>query len=120
MTFQEKFDEIKNAYYARVEVKKLTRDFAIQVTMSDEDCGGTFYIACINGIFAIEPYDYHDNTAMVDALSADLAAVLDGKADPVEAVTSGKVKLAGSGDDVLMFISAIKAKKAPAKKAPAK
>ena len=78
MTFQEKFDEIKNAYYPRVDLKKLTRDFAIQVTMSDEDCGGTFYIAYINGIFAIEPYDYHDNTAMVDALSADLAAVLDG------------------------------------------
>lgn len=118
MTFAEKFDELKNAYYARVDTKKLTRDFAIQVTMTDEDCGGTFYIANILGLFSFEPYDYHDNTAIIDAPSADIAAVLDGELSPEEAVASGRVRLFGSADDVLLFLSAIKKKKkAPVRKA---
>ena len=118
MTFAEKFDELKNAYYARVDTKKLTRDFAIQVTMTDEDCGGTFYIANILGLFSFEPYDYHDNTAIIDAPSADIAAVLDGALSPEEAVASGRVRLFGSADDVLLFLSAIKKKKkAPVRKA---
>ena len=120
MTFAEKFDELKNAYYARVDTKKLKRDFAIQVTLTDEDCGGTFYIANIIGLFSFEPYDYHENTAIINATSADIAAVLDGTLDPVQALASGRVRLYGSADDVMLFITSVKKKRKPAERKPAK
>ena len=59
MTFIEKFTELKEKYGA-VDESKLSESFAIQVEMTDEDCGGKFYVAYVNGVFAVEPYDYHD------------------------------------------------------------
>ena len=108
MTFTEKFDALKNEYYARVDVKKLTEDFAIQVEMTDEDCGGIFYIAYIGGVFSFEPYDYVDNTARIRTSSEVLEQVLSGKQNPVLAVTSGKAEVFGKAEHVLGLIAAVK------------
>ena len=64
MTFIEKFDSIKKKF-SKPDQSKLTEDFAVQINLTDTDCGGAFYIAYMNDIFAVEPYDYHDHTAMV-------------------------------------------------------
>lgn len=64
MTFIEKFDSIKKKF-SKPNQSKLTENFAVQINLTDSDCGGAFYIAYMNDTFAVEPYDYHDHTAMV-------------------------------------------------------
>ena len=84
MTFEKKFSTLKTKFN-KADVKKLPENFAIQFTMTDEDCGGTFYIANIDGTFSVEPYDYVDNNAAVTGASADIAKISAGTvADSLE------------------------------------
>ena len=112
MTFIEKFEEIKKKI-GTPDLSKLTESFAVQVNMTDADCGGAFYIAYIGGNLAIEPYDYHDHTAMIDALT--------GKMDMLAAVMSGKIEVYGNIDHVtaLATLHKPRAKRAAAAKKPA-
>ena len=115
MTFIEKFEEIKKKI-GTPDVSKLTESFAVQVNMTDADCGGAFYIAYIGGNLAIEPYDYHDHTAMIYAKSKDLIDTLTGKLDMLAA--SGKIEVYGNIDHVtaLATLHKPRAKRAAAKK----
>lgn len=117
MTFIEKFDALK-AKYGKIDESKLSDSFAIQVEMTDEDCGGIFYVAYMNSVFAIEPYDYHDNTAAITVSSKVLENILSGKADPVAQFLTGKLKVKGNLDHALMLVNLMK--KEPKKRAPRK
>ncbi len=121
MTFIEKFDALKDKY-GKIDESKLTDSFAIQVEMTDDDCGGIFYVAYMNSVFAIEPYDYHDNTAAITTSSKVLENVLSGKADPVAQFLTGKLKVKGNLDHALMLVKLMKKepKKRTAKKAAEK
>ena len=68
--------------------------------MSDDDCGGTFYCAFINGALNFEPYDYHDNT---DCIA--------GKADPAKEYLDGRLQAWGNLDHALQLIECLKGKK---------
>mgnify|MGYP004722462667 CR=1 FL=1 len=105
MTFIEKFEEIKKKI-GTPDLSKLTESFAVQVNMTDADCGGAFYIAYIGGNLAIEPYDYHDHTAMIYAKSKDLIDALTGKMDMLAAVMSGKIEAHG-GIDLLTAMATL-------------
>ena len=48
MTFIEKYTKISKKLI-KADVSKYTENFAIQITMDDEDCGGTFFVAYIDG-----------------------------------------------------------------------
>mgnify|MGYP003294770703 CR=1 FL=1 len=117
MTFIEKFDALK-AKYGKIDESKLGDSFAIQVEMTDDDCGGIFYVAYVNSVFAIEPYDYHDNTAAITTSSKVLENVLSGKADPVAQFLTGKLKVKGNLDHALMLVNLMK--KEHKKRAPRK
>ncbi len=117
MTFIEKFDTLKKKY-GTVDESKLTESFAIQIEMTDDDCKGIFYVAYMNGVFAVEPYDYHDRTAAITATSKVLESVLSGKTTPVKAYTDGKLIVDGNLDHALMLVELMK--KVPAKKAATK
>ncbi len=121
MTFEQAFLKIK-AKFDNADVKKLNKDFAIQVNMTDEDCGGAFYIQSADGKLFVEPYDYHDNTADVTLKRLDLVKILDGKLTVEKALESGKLYVNGNADDLKVAASVIKApvKKAAPKKAEAK
>ncbi len=121
MTFTERFEQLRKKYYAKADTSKLKDSFiAAQVTMSDEDCGGTFYIAYINGVLSFEPYDYHDNTVALIINSVLLEDCIKGKTDPVKAYLEGKLQAWGNLDHALQLIECLKGKKkAPAKKAKA-
>ncbi|MGN0557720.1 MAG: hypothetical protein ACI4IV_07735 [Acutalibacteraceae bacterium] len=80
MTFEKKFSSLKQKFI-KADTSKLPAPFAIQFTMTDEDCGGTFYIANIAGVFSVEPYDYVDNNAAVTAPAAAIAKIASGKVD---------------------------------------
>lgn len=117
MTFIEKFVEIKKKI-GTPDLSKLTESFAVQINMTDTDCGGAFYIAYIDGALAIEPYDYHDHTAMLYAKSKDLLDALMGKLDMLAAVMSGQIEVYGSIDHVTALCTLYKprAKRTTAKK----
>ena len=100
-----------------------TSDFAIQITMTDEDCGGTFYAEVKNGTLAVEPYDYYDNNLVLDITKSDLLAVLSGRSSLDKAIANGDAAVKGDASKLADLKATIKkapAKKAAAKKAPAK
>lgn len=117
MTFIEKFNELKEKYGA-IDESKLTESFAIQIEMTDDDCGGIFYVAYMNGFFAVEPYDYRDRTAAITVSSAVLEDILSCKADPMESFFNGQLAVDGNVGHALMLVELMK--KEPVKKAPRK
>ncbi len=114
MTFEKKFQSLKTAF-VKADVKKFdSAFFAIQFTMTDEDCGGTFYIEYKEGNYSVEPYNYYDNTATVLAPASSIAKLSKG-------VVSKDLILGGNEEVVKNLAVALKpVKKAPAKKAEPK
>ena len=110
MTFEKKFASLKTKF-DKADLKKLPDDFAIQLTMTDEDCGGIFYIANKNGAFSVEPYDYKDNSAAVTGTAAAIAKLGTGTVDS---------SLSINGDAAVVEALAGAYKKPAAKKAAAK
>ena len=122
MTFEKKFAEFKKELEKR-NASELPTDLAMQVTMTDEDCGGTFYIANVGGNFAVEPYDYVDNTVNIAAAAATLKDLLAGKLDGPDAMFRGLVTVNGNTAHALAVLGMKKkaaAKKPAAKKTAAK
>lgn len=95
MTFIEKFEQIKKKF-GKVDTSKLTENFAVQVNLTDEDCGGAFFVAYIDGEAHIEPYDYVDNTAVVNVKAKDLIDAIGGKLDVVGALMGGTIEVIGN------------------------
>ncbi len=113
MTYAEKFQSLKTAF-EKANTKKFNADFAVQITMTDEDCGGTFYIEYKNGNYAVEPYDYVDNNAALTASAASITKLSKG-------TVAKDISVFGDETVVSVLASALKpVKKTAAKKAPAK
>ena len=113
MTFEKKFQSLKTAF-VKADVKKFdSAFFAIQFTMTDEDCGGTFYIEYKDGNYSVEPYNYYDNTATVLAPAASIAKLSKG--------TIAKDLILGGNEEIVKNLAvALKPVKKETKKAPAK
>lgn len=120
MTYEVAFKKLKEKF-ANVDSTKLA-DMAIQFTLSDEDCGGTFYAEAKNGTLAVEPYDYKDNDAVVDVTRAALTKILDSKLTIEKAIESGDLTVKGDLEKIKSVANAIVApvKKPAAKKAETK
>lgn len=116
MKFEERFEELKKVILANKPA--FDTFFAIQVNMTDEDCKGTFYIAFKDGELQVEPFDYHDHTAMITADSKVLESVLSGTLTFEKAYEDGNIIIDGSLDSAKELIKLCK--KAPAKKCAAK
>lgn len=116
MKFEKAFDSIKQKFND-AEVNNIS-DFALQVTLSDEDCGGTFYVAVQEGVLDVSPYDYKDNNAVLDITKSDFVALITGKKSLQKVVENGAT-LKGDATTV-DSIKAMLKKAAPAKKTAAK
>ena len=116
MTFIAKFEAIKKKY-AKADLTKLSESFAIQVNLTDEDCGGTFYIQFADGKLFVEPYDYHDNTADITLKKLDFNKLVTGKLDIEKALSNGTLYINGNKEDVVTISGCIKV---PEKKPAAK
>ena len=121
MYFEEAFGKIKTSL-GKTKVKASDNHFAIQVRMTDYDCGGTFYIEQKEGKFYVEPYNYFDFDADIEASFKDIKAIADGKLDMKEAVDDGKLIINGNLEELLSYGSQLKKpeKKVAAKKVAAK
>ena len=118
MTYMEKFEEIK-AKFKNLNKAATKEEFAMQVTMTDEDCSGIFYIAYIDGNFAVEPYDYYDNTVSVVCPSQVFIDILEGKLDPVKAFEDGLVSASGNLEQAIALSKMVKKPRKCAAKKPA-
>ena len=117
MTFFEAFDNIKEKL-SKADTSKLNGDFAMQVNMKNKDCGGTYYIAYMNGQLDVQPYDYKDHAVMITAMAGDITKIVEGRLDPVKALESGKIDVEGDLTVAAQFAGIVKP--APAKKPAAK
>ena len=121
MTFIEQFEALKKKL-EKLNTENLPKDLAIQMNMTDDDCGGIFYIANIDGNFAVEPYDYVDHTAMLTASADTFKKIISGKLDATDAYFRGLLVIDGSLDHAQALASLTKKDEKPAAKkaAPAK
>ena len=87
MTFEKAFESVKKKF-ANSDASGVD-DFAVQITLTDNDCGGTFYAEVKNGVLSVEPYDYHDNNASLTISKSALLGFL-GKRIGIEAALSGE------------------------------
>ena len=91
-------------------------DVTIQVTLSNKDCGGTFYIEAKDNSLAVEPFDYQDNNAAIDIMYGDVAKLFSKKLSVDSLMDAGKLKVFGDTDAlkalVLSFVSVEAPKKA--------
>ncbi len=119
MTFEQAFKKIK-AKFENVDASQL-RDMAIQITLSDEDCGGTLYAAVKDGVLFVEPYDYRDNDAVLDVTRASLTSILTGKTSIEKEIEKGNLTVKGDLEKISAVKNAVKPPvKAAVKKAAPK
>lgn len=118
MYFEEAFKKIKTAL-EKADVKPADGHLAIQVRMTDDDCGGTFYIEQADKQYFAEPYDYYDNDVDVAADYKSILSLVQGKLDIETALASGTVYAGGNVDAFIAFAKSITPKKT-AKKTAAK
>lgn len=119
MTFENALKKIKTEFN-KADATKLA-DMAVQVTMTDEDCGGTFYFKSTNGVLEVEGYDYRDNDAVIDIARKALMDILAGKSTLDVAIEKGMATAKGDFAKLDTLKAAIAPYKAPAKKTtPAK
>lgn len=118
MTFEEKYTKLSKKLFG-ADISKFNEDFAIQITMDDEDCGGTFFAAFADGAYRVEPYDYVDNTASVNVMSAVLGKLIDKKLTVESALADALLSVNGNINHVAMLFDAIE-KKTVAKKTAVK
>lgn len=117
MTFISKFESLKKKI-KNVNEDVLNEEFAIQVTMNDDDCGGTFYIANIDKKFAVEPYNYYDNTVAVVCAAKTFSDIIGGRKSLEKAEADGKIEIYGNREHakILSVIVKKEPKKATVKK----
>lgn len=115
MTFKEKFEKISKKLF-KADITKFDEAFAIQITMSDEDCGGTFFVAYSDGTYRIEPYDYVDNTINIFVDSATLEKIIDKKLTVEAAVYGALLSYNGNLGHLTALFEAIEKKKITRKK----
>lgn len=118
MTFENALKKIKTSF-EKADASKLA-DMAVQVTMTDEDCGGTFYFKSEAGKLDVEGYDYRDNDAVIDIARKALMDILAGKMTLDAAIEKGYATAKGDFEKLDTLKSAIPEYKAPAKKPAAK
>ena len=95
MTFQQMFLKIKKKT-DKSHLKDFNGFLAIQINVTDLDCGGAFYVENKNGVFSVEPYDYKDKTAEITCDYKSLIKLIDGKTELEKAVGSGVALVEGN------------------------
>ena len=114
MTFENAVKRIR-AKFEEVDASKLA-DMAVQVTLTDEDCGGTLYFKVADGKVDVEGYDYRDNDAVIDIDRKALHDILSGKLTLDKAIEKGLATAKGNFDKLSTLNDAIPKYVAPSKK----
>lgn len=107
MTYEQIVAKVKEKF-ANADASSIDGVVALQINLEGKNVNGVFYIEVKDNAVNVEPYDYHDRNALVTVNPTNLLKILDGKLDPVEAFTKGKVAVDGDAGAVLAVISLAK------------
>jgi putative sterol carrier protein len=107
MTYEQVVAKVK-AKFANADAGAIDGVVALQINLEGKNVNGIFYIEVKNHNVNVEPYDYYDRNAIVTINPTNLLKLLDGKLDPVEAYTKGKVVVDGDVNAVLTVINLVK------------
>ena len=118
MTFEGALKKIQEKF-AAVDAAKLA-DMAVQVTLTDEDCGGTLYFKVTDGAVDVQCYDYRDNDATIDIQRKALMDILAGKSNLDKAVDKGQATVQGNFEKLDTLKDAIPVYVAPKRTAAKK
>lgn len=103
LDFETNFKKIKE-FVEKIDVSNLD-DFAFQFDIVGEG-RGTFYIELKNGILSIQPYDYHDRTALVIVSQDDLISIFSGQNDFIEKLRENQLRITSNFADSFAKLTA--------------
>lgn len=92
MTFQEVFNELRDMFINK-DVTGIP-NIAFQFNIIGES-EGIFYAEVKNGKLSIEPYNYNDNNAVLEAKYKVFKRIINGELNPVNAYLTGRLKVTG-------------------------
>ena len=107
MTYEQVVAKVK-AKFADVDASAVDGIVALQINLEGKNVNGIFYIEVKDHNVNVEPYEYYDRHAIVTVNPTNLLKLLDGKLDPIEAYTKGKVTVDGDVNAVLTVINLVK------------
>lgn len=107
MTYEQVVAKVKDKF-AEADASQIDGVVALQINLEGKNTNGIFYIEVKEHKVNVEPYDYHDRNALVTVNPTNLLKLLDGKLDPIDAYTKGKVQIDGDAGAVLTVINLAK------------
>lgn len=107
MTYEQVVAKVKDKF-ADADASAIDGVVALQINLEGKNVNGIFYIEVKDHAVNVEPYDYYDRNALVTVNPTNLMKLLDGKLDPIEAYTKGKVSVDGDAGAVLAVINLAK------------
>lgn len=117
MTYEEFFQRYKDEFDG-TDVSDVNEHLAYQFNIVGE-AEGIFYVEVKDNKLYIEPYDYNDRDALFIATAEVFQELADGKLDPIQAFTVGKLKVEGNIDKALRLQDLINKKNGNKKKTSA-
>lgn len=103
-------DQLIGKVYKRLKDKDYSATqgkLAVQVNLTGK-VGGVFYIEILNGVLSVMPYEYIDHDAVLSVTMTNFDKIVMGKLDPQIAFATGKLKIEGNVDKVLLLASLLK------------
>lgn len=80
---------------------------AIQVNLSGR-IKGVFYIEILDGVVSVMPHEYTDRDALITVSMTNFNKLMAGKLNPQIAFATGKLKIEGNVDKVLLLAELLK------------
>ena len=117
MNYYETFETLRKALQ-KAKFENGDKHLAIQVTITDLEASGIFYIEDFGDRVLAEPYDYYDKDAEIISDSSNLLKLFEKKIDFEKALNEGIITANGDIDALKGFFSRII--KSPVKKTTAK
>ncbi len=107
MTYEQIITKVRQKY-KDADTSEFNCIQAIQINLIGKNTQGVFYIEIKDSKVNVEPYDYHDNQAVLTVAPTNLLKILNGKLDLMSACSSGKAEISGNTDTVLKIIEQAK------------
>lgn len=106
MNYQTAYKKIKDKL-SECSFNSETGNFAVQITLTNKDCGGILYIQSRDGQLICEPYDYNDNDANVFLTANDMIKLMEKKMTLKDGLENGKVVIEGSAPTFLSLLDSL-------------
>ncbi len=114
MTYQEIFETVKKAL-SKAKAKAVSGNVAFEFDIVGEG-EGKFYIEVKDGNVNIEPYNYYDNDAVLEADADTFIKIATGALKPETAYADGQLKIDGDVGKALELKALVESVPAPRKR----